>query len=117
MERLRPDQRLRRRKEYLACYRQGRRFHCQSAVLHVVRRDADRSGPRLGITASRKVGGAVVRNRLKRRVREIFRRSLQRGALEALDIVVHCRKEAAGLSFHDLERDLEAALRRIARRR
>jgi ribonuclease P protein component len=52
---------------------------------------------RLGVTASRKVGSAVVRNRVKRRVRDAFRR--QRGLLPAsTDVVVIARPSAAELS-------------------
>lgn len=60
---------------------------------------------RLGITASRKVGGAVVRNRLKRLVREFFRRhygDLQR----SLDIVVIVRTPRKKLAYADVEREL-----------
>jgi ribonuclease P protein component len=62
------------------------------------------SGPvrRIGITASRKVGGAVVRNRVKRGVREWFRRSRQ--ALPAdVDVVVIARPGAGELSGSDIQ--------------
>ena len=60
---------------------------------------------RLGITASRKVGNAVVRNRFKRRVRAWFcaRRSLFQ---ENLDLVVIARRSGAALSFEQLDSTL-----------
>ena len=58
--------------------------------------------PRLGITVSRKVGNAVVRNRFKRRVRAWFR--ARRGELDAgLDLVVIARPLGGSLSFDDLD--------------
>ena len=63
-------------------------------------------GRRLGITASRKVGNAVVRNRVKRRVREWFRRV--RGSWpDGLDLVVIARKEAAALRGNEMWLELD----------
>jgi ribonuclease P protein component len=70
---------------------------------------------RLGITASRKVGKAVVRNRLKRRVRNVFRRSPLRWDLPAVDLVVHLEPAAAGAGFGPLAEELERLLGRVAR--
>ena len=55
--------------------------------------------PRLGITVTRKVGGAVVRNRVKRRLREIYRRWPDQPQLPALDIVIHAKPSAARATF------------------
>ena len=68
-------------------------------------RDSVDSGSRLGITASRKIGGAVTRNRFKRRTREWFRRRRQEFGSE-LDLVVIARPPAALLSFDELDRRL-----------
>lgn len=67
--------------------------------------------PRLGVTVSRRVGNAVVRNRVKRRIREWFRRAradLQPGA----QVVVIARREAAVLHFEEAERLLSTLLAR-----
>lgn len=80
-------------------------------VLTAPTRVAGRSDPRLGITASRRVGSAVVRTRVKRRIREWFRR--HRDALpEARDIVVIARSSAAELD----QRAVDAELGDVARR-
>jgi len=69
---------------------------------------------RLGITVSRKVGGAVVRNRVKRRIREWFR--VERGSLGAgVDWVVIARPPAAGLACSEAEEEL-SRLSRVALR-
>lgn len=103
-ERLRDGEKLRRRADYLRCYRTGRRRHGNLAILYHAPNDLGH--PRLGITASRKVGKAVVRQRLKRRTREIYRRWPQRGRLPALDLVVHLKPEARESDFRSFREDL-----------
>ena len=71
--------------------------------------------PRLGITASRKVGAAVVRNRAKRRVRDIFRRHPARAALPAVDLVVHLQPAAGTAEFAALESQLGELLEALCR--
>jgi len=63
---------------------------------------------RVGIVVSKKVGKAVVRNRVKRRLREILRRT----HLPPAELMVVARPEAAEASFEELARDLYRALKR-----
>jgi ribonuclease P protein component len=101
-------ERLRRRADYLRCYREGRRLHGTLATLHAA---PNREGhPRLGITASRKVGGAAVRQRLRRRVREVYRRWEGRGRLPAADLVMHLKPAASAAGFGELKQELERLL-------
>jgi ribonuclease P protein component len=70
---------------------------------------------RLGITATRKCGGAVIRNRIKRVLREIFRHQQRRHAC-GVDIVVNARP---GADFDDvvaIEREFVDAFRQLLRR-
>jgi ribonuclease P protein component len=99
--------RVRRRREFLALQRQGRRQHTRSFV--VVQAPADGPLSRLGVTVSSRVGNAVVRNRVKRLIREIFReRRLMLPA--ALDIVVIARPDAAQITHAQAASELERAL-------
>ena len=88
--------------------RRGRRAVGTAFVVVVAERKRPAGGlpvSRLGVTASRKVGGAVVRNRVKRRVREWFR--TQRGLLGAgFDWVVIGRAAAAELGRETTEAEL-----------
>ena len=72
-------------------------------------REFCRSGSRLGITAGRKVGNAVVRNRFKRRVRAWFRARRSDFASE-LDLVVIARRSGASLSLEQLDTRLSKLL-------
>ena len=63
--------RLRRRAEFLAVQREGRRRHSEHLV--VIRQPAPGLCSRLGVTVSKRVGNAVVRSRVKRLLREVFR--------------------------------------------
>jgi ribonuclease P protein component len=112
-ERLGPDARLRRPPEYLRCYRQGRRRPGRFVLVYFLQRAAGESDLfRLGLTASRKVGSAVVRNRLKRRAREVVRRSTWRELWRRCDVVLHFQPAAASASFAALRSELEASLAR-----
>lgn len=68
---------------------------------------------RIGISVSRKLGGSVKRNKVKRRIREAARKTA--GEIpESIDIVIIARKAAQKASYLDIEKDLTQALRRCA---
>jgi ribonuclease P protein component len=73
------------------------------------------SWSRLGLTVSRKFGGAVDRNLMKRRIREIFRN--RRGSLPAgLDLVVNVRQGSGSTPFERLDAEFCDQVRAVARR-
>jgi len=98
--------RLRRRREYLALGRTGRRS--QTAHFIVIAHPRDGT-TRLGVTVSRKVGGAVTRNRVKRRVREVFRQHPQR-LLANHDLLVIAKPGAGDVGLREVARELTAAI-------
>ena len=103
-------ERLHKRKDFLRIYRQGKRIYTATLVAYFVWNKLDRH--RLGVTVSRKIGKAATRNRIKRRVRELFRTSKSSGT-PGFDIVVNVRKAAARVSFITLRDDYLKALGRI----
>ena len=70
---------------------------------------------RLGITVSKKVGGAVVRNRMKRRFRELARAILPEAGIAGADHVLIGRAGGIERPFEQLRADLEKALARLKR--
>jgi ribonuclease P protein component len=71
---------------------------------------------RLGVAASRRVGGATARNRAKRLLRETFRRN-KSDALAGLDLVLIPKHEIGGRALQEVESEYRARLARLARRR
>jgi ribonuclease P protein component len=88
--------RLSRSADFDRVFRHGRSHACREFVLYVFPREED-SPPRLGLSVSRKVGGAVQRNRVKRLLREAFALESQRLPAGS-DAVVIARHEARGLA-------------------
>ncbi len=102
--------RLRKRPRFLAVAESGRKVHTAHFLL--LWRPNQMAHPRLGITVTRRVAGAVGRNRLKRMVREAFR---QRGRhlLPPVDVVVVAKKQAHLLPGARVSGELEAAWMKI----
>jgi ribonuclease P protein component len=89
--------RLSRSAEFERVYRQGRSVGNRFLVLYAFPRAGAADGPRLGLSVSRKVGGAVDRNRVKRLLREAFAGEAERVPADR-DVVVVARPEARELA-------------------
>jgi ribonuclease P protein component len=110
----RPDEHIRRRAEFQQVYEQGARIRGRFSTLFLLPNKL--SIGRLGIAATRKLGGAVQRNRAKRLIREVFRRN---NTAAGFDVVVVPKRELLDASLTALEADyrhnLERSLRQQAR--
>jgi ribonuclease P protein component len=94
--------RIRRRREFLSFGRNGEKRRTASFVFVLQRCHGE---PRLGITVSRKVGSAVTRNLLKRRIREVFRRHPSRDRL-GHDLVLIAKPGAGAVPMNVLQREM-----------
>jgi len=112
-ERLRRAQRLRSPRDFQRVRAQGRRVSGAVLLLgYATRSESDESGmTRVGFSVSRRVGGAVERNRVKRRLREVIRRQLARIA-PGYDLVITARPGAAEARMETLEQDVAVLLAR-----
>ena len=109
------NSRLRHRGEFTAVQTGGRRVAARFVTLLATPNALGHD--RLGIIASRRLGGAVMRNRAKRRVRELFRHRPIDATMASLDIVAIPRREAVEAPFVMLEHDFQSALRKLRSRR
>jgi ribonuclease P protein component len=101
--------RLSRSAEFERVYRQGRSHGNRHFVLHAFPREAAGDEPRLGVSVSRKVGGAVDRNRVKRLLREAFRREAPR-LPAGLDVVIVARPDVLELVEREGLAGVQAAI-------
>lgn len=108
------QERIAKRREFVRIYEQGRKHFSRFCVLFFARNEL--GYPRLGITVTRKLGKAHDRNRLKRWVRETYRRRRHALGLEnqSLDLVINVKAAAREAAFSDFARDLESAIRRVS---
>ena len=108
---LRPNERIRRRAEYQLIYDRGVKTHGRYLTLFTLSNSLPVG--RLGIAATRKLGGAVERNRAKRLIREVFRRNK---LAPGFDIVVIPKRELLDASLTALESEFRQILSRSLRR-
>ncbi len=94
-------------------YRQGQRLFSGHITVFYLRREAGEA--RVGFTVSRAMGGAVERNRIRRRLREAVRSRLCLLA-RPVDVVINPRKPALAAEFSVLRNEVERAFELIARR-
>lgn len=109
---------------YSKAYSKGRRFVCRSLAVYILNDYAAerlrRANPekvrinRIGLTVSKKLGGAVVRNRVKRIIREAFLQiDKERGIRTGYLIVIAAREAAVDMKTQEIKRDLLYLLRKL----
>lgn len=109
------EHRVRKRAEYLAIQSRGARVTGDCLVFILARRAEGNEATRLGVTASRKIGGAVQRNRAKRLIREAFRAVIDE-LPSGLDIVVIVRRPLGERKLVDVLSEWRRALPLIHRK-
>jgi ribonuclease P protein component len=114
-ERLLATDRLKLRSEFERVQSKGRKVHSARFLFLVLPRAIEDDGrSRLGVTVTRKVANAVGRNRIKRVLREVFRKN-RAFFPGGCDVVIVAKDRAPGLGYEDARAEVEqssAALRR-----
>lgn len=103
---------LKKRSEFLRL-RGGARFATPSFVLETRPAAAASGEARFGYTVTKKLGGAVVRNRIRRRLKAVVGQVAPKLARPGHDYVLVARAAAYERAFADLKKDLERALQRV----
>ncbi|HEY5611270.1 MAG TPA: ribonuclease P protein component [Thermoanaerobaculia bacterium] len=111
------EQRIAKRRDFVRAYEEGRKEISRYIVVFTLENGLGH--PRIGVTATRKIGKAHERNRMKRWVREVYRRERSALGLNPLsvDFVVNVKTNAVDANFRDFAEDLKRVLRRSAARR
>lgn len=104
-----PSHRLRKRREFEQVMQKGARRFTPSFIFFLKRTDL--SHPRLGVTVTKKVGNAVLRNRVKRLVREAFRLHPEVFRFP-LDVVVVAKREMPAQHLADVVKEFRHVLRK-----
>ncbi|WP_438433611.1 ribonuclease P protein component [Gorillibacterium sp. sgz500922] len=104
------EHRLRKREDFNRVYRRGKSTANLQFVLYFL--PQREPGPfRLGVSVSKKLGNAVVRNSIRRRMKEIVRLNADK-IQPGLDVVIIARKPVASMDYAEMERSLLHVIRR-----
>lgn len=107
------DARLLKHADFQVVYKTGRKHF--SGNMTAFYRISDRpSGPRVGFTVGKVLGGAVVRNRIRRRMRAVVRQHLFELA-RPLDLILHPRKSVLTLKFEQLDAEIRQVFSAVQR--
>jgi len=113
-ESLRPLERIRKKKDFLFLYKEGNRY--RGKYFNIIFFPNSLTFSRAAFVASKKIGQAVARNKVKRWLRELFRRN--KDLLQApFDFIIIAKREIQDASWSDLLRSYLAALEVIYRER
>ncbi len=97
--------RLKKRRQFLKATHNGKKFVASTMILQTVVQD-EFDGMRLGFTVTKKMGNAVVRNRIRRRLRAVSQMIFSEQGIAGFDYVIVARKSAFDAPFDILKRDL-----------
>mgnify|MGYP001130864954 CR=1 FL=1 len=92
--------RLRKNEEFKRVYKRGKNYWNRNLVLYVMRNQLNNS--RIGFTVTKKIGNSVVRNRVRRRMKEIYRKNFD-NIKEEYDIIFIPKKNVVDISYKELE--------------
>lgn len=106
-ETLRPRERIRQKKDFLVLYKKGHRY--RGRFFNLVYLSNELGFSRMAVVVSKKVGNAVQRNRIKRRMRALFRTNKDR-LINSLDLIFIVKKEVHAATWSSLREDYLAAL-------
>ena len=91
---------LRKNMEFKKVYSGGKNFWNRNLILYIRKNKLEES--RFGVTITKKIGNAVVRNKIKRRIREIYRLNMYR-IKDGYDLIFIPKKNVVDISYKELE--------------
>ncbi|WP_093214709.1 ribonuclease P protein component [Sediminibacillus albus] len=100
--------RMKKNEEFQHVFNKGRSFANRQLVIYFLKKDRQ-SHYRIGLSVSKKIGNAVVRNRIKRYLRQAFHELDERVA-NNYDYIIIARKPAKDMDFHQMKKSLSHVL-------
>lgn len=114
IESLNPRERIRKKKDFLFLYRKGNRY--KGKYFSLIYLPSNLSFSRVGVVASKKIGNAVTRNKVKRWMRELFRRN--KGLLDfPVDLLIIAQPEMREVKWPELKEHYLVAINRIVEKK
>lgn len=96
---------LRKDKEFRKVYQRGKSFANKYLVIYIMKNNLDDN--RLGISVSKKIGKAIIRNKVKRRIREAYRLNIdEKLTINGYDVIFIARKPSNDCSYLDIEKSV-----------
>lgn len=108
-----PKERIRKKKDFLLLYKKGRRY--RGKYFNLIYLSNNLSFSRIAIVVSRKIGNAVKRNKIKRWMRDLFRRNKEL-LKSSVDIVIIPKKDISELSWSSLQQEYLAAIEFVSQK-
>lgn len=109
-ESLKVHERIRKRKDFIDIYKKGKRYRGKYFNIVYLPNHLDHS--RVAVVAGKKIGNAVTRNRIKRRMRALFRK-YKPDPDESMDLILFPKKESAWVPWTQIQKDYVSALKSI----
>ena len=100
---LKKEYRIKKNKEFQIVYKKGKVFHSPSVVMYIYNNTGQKS--RFGFTVSKKIGKAVIRNKIKRKLREICRLNLHK-IKKGYDIIIVARIAIKEKTYQEIAKDV-----------
>jgi len=92
--------RLRKNEDFKKVYKYGKSYYNRNLIMYIRKNDLEYS--RIGFTVTKKIGNSVVRNKIRRRIKEIVRKNLG-NIMDGYDIILIPKKNVIDISFQELE--------------
>ncbi|MGM0548533.1 MAG: ribonuclease P protein component [Bacillota bacterium] len=103
---------LKKNKEFKKVYENGKSYATRNLVIYCLKYKKGKKN-RYGLSVSKRVGNAVVRNKLKRRLREIIREFEKNEDFKGYEIIFIARNPVVQLNYHSLKKDVNRLLKKM----
>jgi ribonuclease P protein component len=107
---MRKEQRVKKNSEFQEIFKKGTSVANRQFVLYILKKEEPQPF-RIGLSVSKKIGNAVVRNKVKRYIRQVFL-ELKEEVKEGHDYLIIARKPAAEMDFHEVKKSLTHVLKK-----